>query len=65
MLHETKGYWYADANPDVTSNDYLYAVTLLPSGQEGWAVGSRPTDSASPLWRLELSSHQASSKLPQ
>lgn len=65
MLHETKGNWYPDAIPAVTSNDYLNAVTLLPGGQEGWAVGVDQLilHMHNGVWSLY--SRQASSKLPQ
>jgi hypothetical protein len=65
MLHRTRGVWVADAIPAVTSNDYLYAVTLLPGGQEGWAVGADQLilHLHNGVWSLY--SRQASSKLPQ
>jgi photosystem II stability/assembly factor-like uncharacterized protein len=65
MVRVTRGTWHPDANPDGTSHDALYAVTLLPSGQEGWAVGADQLilHRHNGVW--SLSSRQASSKLPQ
>jgi photosystem II stability/assembly factor-like uncharacterized protein len=64
MLHETQSGWDADSIPAVTSNDSLYAVTLLPGGQEGWAVGADQLilHLHNDVWSLY--SRQASSKLP-
>ena len=66
MLHLSQGTWQYVPNPKgLTSNDYLFAVTLLPSGQEGWAVGADQLILHLQYGVWSLYSHQASSKLPQ
>jgi hypothetical protein len=65
MLHGIGGNWTSDTIPAVTTDDSLNAVTLLPGGEEGWAVGANQLilHLHNGVWSLY--SRQASSELPQ
>ena len=65
MLQETKGNWSPNTISAVTTDDALNAVTLLPGGQEGWAVGydQQILHLHNGVWSVY--SRQASSELPQ